>query len=155
MVKSPAVATYDLKPEMSAAEIGNNLQAAISSGEFNFIIVNYANPDMVGHSGDLAASIKACEAIDQQLGMLEKIILEKNGMLLISADHGNIECMRDENNHPHTSHTTNPVPLILIGVDVANIKLQDGALSDIAPTILQLMKIAQPQEMTGKSLIKL
>lgn len=155
MVKSPAVATYDLKPEMSATEIGNNLQAAISSGEFNFIIVNYANPDMVGHSGNLAASIKACEAIDQQLAMLEKSILEKNGIVLISADHGNIECMRDEDQHPHTSHTTNPVPLILIGRDVANIKLQDGALSDIAPTILQLMQIDQPKEMTGKSLIKL
>lgn len=153
MVKSPAVATYDLKPEMSAIEIGNNLKNAIESGEFDFIIVNYANPDMVGHSGDLAASIKACEAIDQQLAMLEKTILEKNGMLLISADHGNIECMRDENHHPHTSHTTNPVPLILIGRNVVNLKLHDGALSDIAPTILQLMKIAQPQEMTGKSLI--
>ena len=154
LVKSPAVPTYDLKPEMSSHEIGENLKKSIESGEFDFIIVNYANPDMVGHSGDLAASIKACEAIDQQLGMIEKVILEKDGVMLISADHGNIECMRDEDQHPHTSHTTNPVPLILVGRDVANIKLSDGALSDIAPTILKLMDIAQPQEMLGKNLIK-
>ena len=154
MVKSPAVATYDLKPEMSANEVGEKLREAIASEKFDFIIVNYANPDMVGHSGMLDPSIAACEAIDRQLGLLEKIILEKNCMMLISADHGNIECMLDHDHHPHTSHTTNPVPLILIGKNVSEIKLNNGALDDIAPTILSLMKIEQPQDMKGKNLIK-
>lgn len=153
LVKSPAVATYDLKPEMAAFEVGEKLRVAINSNEFDFIIVNYANPDMVGHSGDLSASIKACQAIDIELGKLEKTILEKNGIMLISADHGNIECMTDEKGRPNTAHTTNPVPLILIGNDVAKIKLHDGGLSDIAPTILHLMKLSQPKEMTGKSLL--
>ena len=154
MVKSPAVATYDLQPEMSAQEIGEKLQQAIKSDEFDFIIVNYANPDMVGHSGALDASIKACEAIDKQLALLEKIMLEKNGAMLISADHGNIECMRDENHHPHTSHTTNPVPFIFISNNIDKVQLSDGALSDIAPTVLHLMNISQPAEMTGKNLLK-
>ncbi len=154
LVKSPAVATYDLQPEMSCAEVGEKLRAAIAADKFDFIIVNYANPDMVGHSGMLDPSIKAVEAIDTQLGLLEKIILEKDGLMLISADHGNIECMQDENHQPHTSHTTNPVPLILIGNNVTNIKLENGTLADIAPSILHLMNLAQPQEMTGKNLIK-
>ena len=154
LVKSPAVATYDLKPEMSANEVGDNLREAIKSEKFDFIIVNYANPDMVGHSGMLNPSIKACEAIDNQLGLLEKEILAKDGLMLISADHGNIECMMDENHHPHTSHTTNPVPFIFIGNDVKGARLENGRLSDIAPTILHLMKIAQPNEMDGKNLIK-
>jgi 2,3-bisphosphoglycerate-independent phosphoglycerate mutase len=154
MVKSPAVATYDLKPEMSAFELGTKLVEAIKSDEFDFIVVNYANPDMVGHSGLLDASIKACEAIDAQLGILEKTILEKDGLMLISADHGNIECMIDENHHPHTAHTTNPVPFILIGNEVQNLKLQNGRLSDIAPTILHLMGIEKPSEMDGKNLIQ-
>lgn len=154
LVKSPAVATYDLQPEMSANEIGEKLRAAIASEKFDFIVVNYANPDMVGHSGMLEPSIKACEAIDAQLEMLEKIILEKDGAMLISADHGNVECMLDHNHQPHTSHTTNPVPLILIKNDVSGLSLENGALSDIAPTILHLMKIEQPEEMTGKNLIK-
>lgn len=153
LIKSPNVATYDLKPEMSAFEVGEKLSNAIKSEKFDFIVVNYANCDMVGHSGDLEPSIKACQAIDLQLGILEKLILEKNGAMLISADHGNIECMQDENNHPHTSHTTNPVPLVLISNDANNIKLENGALSDIAPTILHLMQIESPQEMTGKNLI--
>ncbi len=154
LVKSPAVATYDLKPEMSANEIGEKLHAAIASDKFNFIIVNYANPDMVGHSGMLNPSIKAVEAIDKQLGYLEKIILEKDGYMLISADHGNIECMLDEHKNPHTSHTTNPVPFILIGNDVSKFKISNGKLSDIAPSILKLMGITKPQEMTGENLIK-
>ena len=154
LVKSPAVATYDLKPEMSSFEVGEKLSVAIKSNKFDFIIVNYANPDMVGHSGDLAASIKACEAIDAQLGKLEKLILEQDGYMLISADHGNIECMIDENNLPHTSHTTNPVPLIMVGKNLDGVTLKNGILSDIAPTILHLLQIAQPLEMTGKNLIK-
>jgi 2,3-bisphosphoglycerate-independent phosphoglycerate mutase len=155
LIKSPAVATYDLQPEMSAAEVGEKLRAAISSEKFDFILVNYANPDMVGHSGCLAPSIKACEAIDEQLGLLEKIILEKNGTMLISADHGNIECLLDKNHLPHTSHTTNPVPLILIGKTFANVKLANGSLRDIAPTILHLLRIEKPSEMDGENLIKI
>ena len=153
LIKSPAVATYDLQPEMSASEVGEKLRAAISSEKFDFILVNYANPDMVGHSGCLAPSIAACEAIDQQLGLLEKIILEKNGTMLISADHGNIECLLDENHLPHTSHTTNPVPLILIGKNFTSVKLANGSLRDIAPTILHLLQIEKPSEMDGKNLI--
>ncbi len=109
---------------------------------------------MVGHSGDLAASIKACEAIDAQLGMLEKLMLQQDGYMLISADHGNIECMVDENHLPHTSHTTNPVPLIMVSKNLDGVTLKNGILSDIAPTILHLLQIAQPLEMTGKNLIK-
>jgi len=154
LVKSPAVATYDLQPEMSASEVGEKLRAAIATEKFDFLVVNYANPDMVGHSGMLDPSIKAVEAIDHQLGLLEKIILEKNGAMLISADHGNIECMQDEDHNPHTAHTTNPVPFILIGGDVADKKLKDGSLADIAPTVLALINIKQPKEMSGKSLIK-
>jgi 2,3-bisphosphoglycerate-independent phosphoglycerate mutase len=154
LIKSPAVATYDLKPEMSALEVGENLLKAINSEKFDFIVVNYANCDMVGHSGMLEPSIKACETIDKQLEILEKAILEKDGLMLISADHGNIECMLDEHNNPNTAHSTNPVPFILIGKNVENIKLQDGRLSDIAPTILHLMNITKPQEMTGKNLVK-
>ena len=153
LVKSPAVATYDLKPEMSANELGEKLRAAINSDKFDFIVVNYANPDMVGHSGMLDPSISAVEAIDSQLAQLEKVILENNGLMLITADHGNIESMRDEKDQPHTSHTTNPVPLILVGNDLGNLKIANGALDDIAPTILNLMQISQPQEMSGESLI--
>lgn len=153
LVKSPAVATYDLKPEMSSFEIGKKLQEAINSQHFDFIVVNYANPDMVGHSGLLDAAIKACEAIDKQLGELEKLILAQDGLMLISADHGNIECMIDEKRQPHTAHTTNPVPFILIGNEVENLKLQNGRLSDVAPTILHLFGIEKSPEMDGENLI--
>ncbi|MBU6140182.1 MAG: 2,3-bisphosphoglycerate-independent phosphoglycerate mutase [Proteobacteria bacterium] len=154
LIKSPAVATYDLKPEMSSHEVGEKLCAAIASEKFDFIVVNYANPDMVGHSGMLDPSIKAVESIDAQLAQLEKIILEKDGLMLISADHGNIECMLDENHQPHTSHTTNPVPFILVGKNVDNLKLSNGALCDIAPTILNLMQLPQPKEMSGRNLLE-
>lgn len=153
LVQSPAVATYDLKPEMSSEEIGNNLSEAIKSDKYDFIVVNYANPDMVGHSGILSASIDACKAIDKQLGMLRDLILAKDGIMIISADHGNIEDLLDENNKPHTAHTINPVPFILIGNSVKNLKLKDGTLRDIAPTILSLMRIEKPKEMTGNSLV--
>jgi 2,3-bisphosphoglycerate-independent phosphoglycerate mutase len=153
LVQSPMVATYDLQPEMSAKEVGEKLCAAIDSKKFDFIVVNYANCDMVGHSGLLEPSIKACETIDSQLGILEKTILANDGLMLISADHGNIECMVDEGQAPHTSHTTNPVPFVLVGNNVADKKLLDGALSDIAPTIISLMAIEKPLEMTGRNLI--
>ncbi len=154
LVQSPPVATYDLLPEMSCVKIGEKLLAAIKSNQYDFIVVNYANPDMVGHSGVIAASIKACETIDEQLGMLRDIILQQDGIMIISADHGNIEDMVDESGNPHTSHTTNPVPFILIGNDVKNTHLKKGRLCDIAPTILSLMNIRQPVEMTGNSLMQ-
>jgi len=153
LVKSPAVATYDLQPEMSAAEIGDKLCAAIEAEKFDFIIVNYANPDMVGHSGMLEPAIAACKTIDAQLAKLEQVILKKNGAMIITADHGNVECMVDHNHQPHTSHTTNPVPFILIANNASSYHLENGALNDIAPTILSLMEIAKPSEMDGKNLI--
>ncbi len=153
LVKSPAVATYDLKPEMSCQEVGKNLAAAIESNEFDFIVVNYANPDMVGHSGILSASIAACKAIDEQLALISSAILKRDGIMIITADHGNIECMADHEGRPHTAHTTNPVPFIIIGNEVSNLKPKNGRLSDIAPTILSLMKITQPKAMTGNSLV--
>jgi 2,3-bisphosphoglycerate-independent phosphoglycerate mutase len=154
LVQSPAVATYDLLPEMSCGEVGEKLSAAIKSDQYDFIVVNYANPDMVGHSGIIDASIKACEAIDKQLGVLREVILQQDGVMIITADHGNIEDMVDESGNPHTAHTTNPVPFILIGNDVKNIRLKNGRLCDIAPTILSLMDIEQPAEMTGGNLIQ-
>ncbi len=154
LVKSPSVATYDLQPEMSASEIGDKLCAAIEAEKFDFIIVNYANPDMVGHSGMLEPAIAACKTIDAQLAKLEAVILKKGGAMIITADHGNVECMVDENYQPHTSHTTNPVPFILISQNPKNYHLQDGALNDIAPTVLALMEIAKPSEMDGKNLIQ-
>jgi 2,3-bisphosphoglycerate-independent phosphoglycerate mutase len=153
LVKSPAVATYDLLPEMAAKEVGNKLSDAIKNGGYDFIVVNYANPDMVGHSGVICASIKACETIDEQLGMLKDLILQQDGIMIISADHGNIEDLVDESGNPNTAHTTNPVPFILIGNNVKTIKLKNGKLSDIAPTILDLMNINQPSEMSGSNLI--
>jgi 2,3-bisphosphoglycerate-independent phosphoglycerate mutase len=153
LIQSPAVATYDLKPEMSCQEVCENLISEINKNYFDFIVVNFANPDMVGHSGLLEPSIKACEAIDKQISALEKIILEKNGAMIITADHGNIECMQDENHQPHTSHTTNPVPFIFICKNAKDYNLKDGALNDIAPSILSLFNISKPLEMDGKNLI--
>lgn len=152
LIKSPDVKTYDLLPEMAAKEVGQKLSEAIKKDQYDFIVVNYANPDMVGHSGVLEASIKACEIIDFQIGMLKDLILSKDGIMIISADHGNIEDMIDEFGNPHTAHTTNLVPFILIGNDVKDIKLKNGRLCDIAPTILSLIKIEKPKEMTGNNL---
>jgi 2,3-bisphosphoglycerate-independent phosphoglycerate mutase len=154
MVQSPSVRTYDLMPEMSAKKVGEELQNAIKSGKYDFIVVNYANPDMVGHSGTFDAAVIACQIIDEQLGNLRDLILQQDGKMLICADHGNIEDMVDDFGNPHTSHTTNPVPFILVSRDTKDLKLEDGRLCDIAPTILNLMNINQPVEMTGKNLIK-
>lgn len=154
LVPSPDVATYDLQPEMAASEVTKNLVEAIQSNEFDFIVVNYANPDMVGHSGNLQASIKACEAIDKELETLKNAILENDGVMFITADHGNIEVMADDHGNPHTAHTNNLVPFIMVANDVQSETLQDGNLSDIAPTILNVMGLAKPIEMTGKNLIK-
>jgi len=153
LIKSPSVATYDLQPQMSSKEVGKNLIEAIVSDSYDFIVVNYANADMVGHSGIFSAAVAAVEAIDLELGMLRDAILKQDGIMLITADHGNIEDMMDHHHNPHTAHTTNPVPFILIGNNVANIKLSDGKLSDIAPTILSLINLSKPSEMTGKNLI--
>jgi 2,3-bisphosphoglycerate-independent phosphoglycerate mutase len=151
LIPSPKdVATYDLKPQMSANEVTDGLVEAINSGKYALIVVNYANPDMVGHTGSLDAAIKAVEVIDACLGRVEKAVKEKGGVMLITADHGNLEEMRDEKGNPHTQHTTNPVPFILIGKKA---KLKDGTLSDIAPTILHLLNISPPSTMTGTSLI--
>jgi 2,3-bisphosphoglycerate-independent phosphoglycerate mutase len=154
LVPSPKVATYDLKPEMSAVEVTDKLVDAIGGGSFDFILVNYANTDMVGHTGDLNAAVKAVETVDACLGRLEEAITKAGGVMLITADHGNAEQMRDAaTGQPHTAHTTNLVPLLLVGGHQGAASLDNGKLADIAPTVLDLMKIEQPAEMTGKSLI--
>jgi 2,3-bisphosphoglycerate-independent phosphoglycerate mutase len=152
LVPSPKVATYDLKPEMSAPELTEKAVAAISTGKYDLIVLNFANPDMVGHTGVLQAAIKAVEAADAGLGRIADAVAKEGGALLVTADHGNCETMRDpETGGPHTAHTTNPVPVLLAGV--AGVKLHNGRLADIAPTLLELMGLAQPKEMTGRPLI--
>jgi 2,3-bisphosphoglycerate-independent phosphoglycerate mutase len=151
MVPSPKVATYDLQPEMSAPELTDKAVEAIESGRYDLIVLNYANPDMVGHTGDLRAAIKAVETVDHSLGRLAAAVQKVKGALLVTADHGNCELMRDPvTGGPHTAHTTNPVPLLLVGA--GNVSLADGRLSDIAPTLLELMGLAKPAQMTGVSL---
>lgn len=154
LVKSPAVATYDLQPEMSAPEVGEKLDAAITSGLYDVIIINFANPDMVGHTGVIPAAIKAVERIDACVGSAVDAVKKVDGVLFICADHGNAEKMIDyETGAPHTAHTTNPVPFILVNYG-QDVKLREGGcLADIAPTLLEIMELPQPDEMTGKSLI--
>ena len=154
LIKSPNVRTYDLKPEMSAIKLGQNLNKAIESNKYDFIVVNYANPDMVGHSGVMDSAVKACETIDNQLKTLEETILKQDGVMLITADHGNIENMLTKDGKPHTAHTINPVPLILIGNDISNIELDNGSLADLTPTILELLNLNKPKEVTGNSLLR-
>jgi 2,3-bisphosphoglycerate-independent phosphoglycerate mutase len=153
LVKSPSVATYDLQPEMSAPEVGEKLDAAITSGEYDVIIINFANPDMVGHTGVIPAAVKAVERVDACVGSAVEAVKKVDGVLFICADHGNAEKMIDyETGNPHTAHTTNPVPFIL--VNYGDVKLREGGcLADIAPTLLDIMELPQPTEMTGKSLI--
>ena len=153
MVPSPKVATYDLQPEMSAPELTDKAVAAIDSGRYDLIVLNYANPDMVGHTGSLAAAIRAVETVDAGLGRIADAIGRAGGALLFTADHGNCELMRDPaTGGPHTSHTTNPVPVVLVGGGTG--PLRDGRLADIAPTLLELMGLPQPAEMTGISLLR-
>ena len=153
LVQSPKVATYDLKPDMSAPEITENLIEKLRENIYDCIILNFANPDMVGHTGVIPAAIKAVETVDNCIGKILKEIKKIGGALLITADHGNCDMMLTKDNKPITSHTTNKVPFILYGVE--NVKLRsEGALCDIAPTILELLNIKQPKEMTGKSLIE-
>lgn len=154
LVPSPKVATYDMKPEMSAFEVTDKLVEQIASGKFDFILVNFANTDMVGHTGDLGAAIKAVETVDACLGRLDKAIRAAGGVMLITADHGNAEQMMDKGTgQPHTAHTTNLVPLILVGERLGVARLTNGKLADIAPTVLDLLGLEQPAEMTGRSLI--
>lgn len=155
LVPSPKVATYDQKPEMSAFEVTDKLVAAIDGGTFDLIVVNYANTDMVGHTGDIAAAIKAVEAVDQCLGRLAAAVERAGGCLLVTADHGNAEQMRDPaTGQPHTAHTTNPVPLLLVNPPSGVTQLRDGKLADIAPTVLALLGLPQPKAMTGQNLAR-
>ena len=156
MIPSPDVVTYDLKPEMSAPELTDKLVDAIHSGKFDLIVCNYANGDMVGHTGVYAAAVKAVEALDECLGRIEAALLEVGGEALVTADHGNCEQMMDyESGQLHTQHTTEQVPLIFIGARGATLDTAGGKLADIAPTLLKMMSIPQPAEMTGSSLIEL
>ncbi len=152
---SPKVRTYDLKPEMSAEEVGDQLVSAIENQKHDAIIVNFANPDMVGHTGDLAAAMSACAAVDHQLGRALKALETTGGAILVTADHGNCEVMVDpDTGGPHTAHTLNPVPLILVGGPQNTTLKTGGRLADLAPTLLALMQTDQPPEMTGQSLLK-
>jgi len=152
MAQSPKVATYDLQPEMSAAEVTDAFVAAIGRG-YDLIVCNYANPDMVGHTGILAAAIAACEAVDRGLTRVIEALEKAGGAMILTADHGNCEVMVDPvTGAPHTAHTTNPVPVALVG-GPAGVRLRAGRLSDVAPTVLDLMGLPLPPEMTGQSLI--
>lgn len=152
MVQSPNVATYDLQPEMSAPELTDKLVAAIKNREYDLIVCNYANGDMVGHTGDYEATVKAAECIDECLRRITEALLEVNGECLITADHGNAEQMVDDNGQPMTQHTTGPVNLIYVN-QRAQVSIKPGSLSDIAPTLLTMMGLEQPAEMTGMSLL--
>ena len=154
LVPSPKVATYDMQPEMSAAEVADKCVAALESGKFDLIVLNFANPDMVGHTGDLGAAIKAVEAVDAGVGKIRTALSKVGGVMLVTADHGNCEEMwNTEENAPHTAHSLNPVPVVLVGHKDAEVTLQDGSLADIAPTLLTLMGVPVPEAMTGKVLL--
>ena len=153
VIPSPKVATYDLQPEMSCPELTAKLVAAIASDTFDVIMCNIANPDMVGHSGDLGAAIKAAEAVDVALGAISAAVKKAGGALLVTADHGNLEMMRDpDTGQPHTAHTNGPVPLVYLGTRSDAILREGGALRDVAPTVLDLLGLPAPAEMTGRSL---
>lgn len=154
LVKSPKVATYDLQPEMSAIEVAKNLVDSIKSQKYDVIIINFANPDMVGHTGVEGAAIKAVEAVDQCVGMAYDALLSVDGQMFICADHGNVEQLVDYNNgEPFTAHTTNDVPFILVNYDNEYTLKEGGCLADIAPTLIEMMGMTKPAEMTGKSLL--
>ncbi len=152
LIPSPKVATYDLQPEMSAYEVTEEVLQRVNSKKYDVIILNYANCDMVGHTGIFRAAVKAVETVDECVGKVVEAVLAQEGTVLITADHGNSEQMVDyKTNSPYTAHTTNVVPLIAVGIDA---KLKEGRLADIAPTMLDLMGLAKPEEMTGESLVK-
>lgn len=156
LVNSPKVATYDLQPEMSAYLVADKLVEAITSNKYDVIIVNFANPDMVGHTGISQAAIKAVEAVDECVGKAYDALLSVDGQMFICADHGNAEQLVDyDNGEPFTAHTTNPVPFILVNYDEKYTLKEDGCLADIIPTMLEMMELEQPKEMTGRSLLQL
>jgi 2,3-bisphosphoglycerate-independent phosphoglycerate mutase len=153
LVPSPKVATYDLQPEMSAPELTERVVGAIGSGKYDLIVLNYANPDMVGHTGSLDAAIRACEAVDAGLGRVVDAIRAVGGALLVTADHGNCEMMRDPiTGGPHTAHTTNPVPFLIVGDGLTGPLRHGGALCDVGPTVLRMLGVEPPKEMTGRDL---
>jgi len=154
LTPSPKVATYDLQPEMSSVKVGDSIEKAILDTSFDVVVSNFANPDMVGHTGVLSAAIKAVEAVDVQLTRIYKAVRERNAIWIVTADHGNCETMVDPiTGEPHTAHTTNPVPLIYVSEEAKNFHLRtDGSLRDISPTLLSLLKLGLPQEMTGRDL---
>jgi len=155
LVPSPKVATYDLQPEMSAVEVTDKLVAAIEGGTFDVVVVNYANGDMVGHTGFLKAAIAAAQTVDACLGRLEAAVAKAGGTMLVTADHGNAEQMKDpETGEPHTAHTTGPVPAVLVAPPAGVTGIDNGRLADVAPTLLALLGLAQPAEMSGHSLLR-
>jgi 2,3-bisphosphoglycerate-independent phosphoglycerate mutase len=151
LINSPKVATYDLQPEMSAYELAASTVREIAADKHDAIILNFANPDMVGHSGMLEPTIKAVEATDECLGQVVEAVLAKGGVCIITADHGNADMVFDENGRPHTAHTTNPVPLIV--TRQGETLREGGILADIAPTMLDLLRLNKPEEMTGSTLL--
>ena len=154
LIPSPReVATYDQKPEMSAPQVADEVVKRLDSGDYDFIVLNFANMDMVGHSGVLAAAVKACETVDRCLERVLETLLSRGGVALVTADHGNSEKMADADGKPFTAHTTNPVRLLLVDDSRRSVRLNEGRLGDIAPTLLSLMGLPQPEEMTGESLI--
>jgi 2,3-bisphosphoglycerate-independent phosphoglycerate mutase len=154
LVPSPKIATYDLEPEMSAFKVTDEVLRGIDEAETDVFVINFANPDMVGHTGKLAPTIEACQYVDTCLGWITKRVRQMRGVTLITADHGNAEQMIDpETGGPHTAHTTNPVPFHLIDEASRGTKLREGgALEDVAPTLLGLLGVEQPAEMTGRDL---
>jgi len=154
LIPSPKVATYDLQPEMSAPELSRELCRAIADGRWPVIVCNVANPDMVGHSGKFEAAVAAVEAVDRLLGEVTEAVASAGGEMLVTADHGNVEQMTDpETGQPHTAHTTNPVPLVFVGRPAR--LAGHGSLRDIAPTMMMLLGLATPEEMTGRPLVGL
>ncbi|MFM7693830.1 MAG: alkaline phosphatase family protein, partial [Actinomycetota bacterium] len=153
LVPSPRdVATYDLKPEMSAAGVADAVVEGIRGGAFGFVVVNFANPDMVGHTGSIPAVVAAVEEVDHRLGEVVTAVRDVEGVVVVTADHGNAEQMLDAGGEPHTAHTTNPVPVLVVGADV---RLRpEGRLADLAPTVLDLLGVPQPAAMTGTSLVE-
>jgi len=151
LIPSPKVATYDLKPEMSAYEVTDEVLKRIERGKYDVIILNFANCDMVGHTGVMEAAVKAVEAVDTCLGKVVDAVTAKGGVAFITADHGNADRMIDTDGSPFTAHTTNPVPFVVVGMPC---KLREGGrLADIAPTMLKVLELPQPKEMTGESII--
>ncbi|MBE6053178.1 MAG: phosphoglycerate mutase (2,3-diphosphoglycerate-independent), partial [Clostridium sartagoforme] len=154
LIASPKVATYDLKPEMSAYEVTDELISRLDSDKYDMVILNYANPDMVGHTGVMEAAVKAIETVDECLGRVADKVLEKDGTLFITADHGNAETMIDfSTGNPFTAHTTDPVPFVWVSNNTEGRTLKEGKLADIAPTMLNEMGLEKPAEMTGECLI--